>query len=240
MAVADTLLVTPAELLAYSRSEVAALEDVAPDGYGALVLAAAQASLASYLGYDPFVHRVVRFRPTWYVASGMPTTYEPFAALGPGGAVVQVDASEYEETPGTYTVTIAADGAVGYPVAVEVEASDPLPPALDVWAGWRSSNHTLDGAGGTVALTSLPGLADLEALPPLPPPDVRAALCHAALYLARYATQAGLSAQTVDLGAQVKTVETVAAMNDVNVLIGQTPEITAIYQRCHRHRRVTA
>lgn len=231
MATADTLLVRPFELRTWQRDELVALQ---ADSYAESVLGAAQDGLADYLGFDPFIHKVVRFQPSWSMPGGMPSTYQPWTALGAGAPIVQVSAASYEETEGYYTVSVASGAR-----HLEVLTTDPLPPLVDLYQGWRSSQHSLDGAGETIDLTGLDDLEDLAALPPVVPSVIHAALCNAATYLARYATQAGMSSYTVDLGSQVKTVETVTPMNAANALSGRTSELGAIYGTCHRYRRLT-
>jgi hypothetical protein len=177
---------------------------------------------------------VTRFFPGWEIPA-VPSQYVPYRALGNGPPIVQVDASDYEDTPGYYTVAISADG-----LSLEVLTSDPLPYVLDVFEGWRGVNHSITGAGSTIDLNTLPGLTDLTVLPAEAPQLVKAVIMDAATYLARYATTVGQQSYTLDLGAQIKTSENVAALNDVNSLIGRTNELTAIYARCHRWRRVHA
>lgn len=226
-------LVTAAELADRERGALPALaEDAA---LAASYLAAAQALLASVLGYDPLVHRVTRYRPRRWrnraaepVALGVPLLEaEPWEAYGPTPApVVQASAAAYVpagEASDYYTVAINADGA-----GFEVAADNPLPPALDLYEGWRGSHHVLTSPGaGQYALTALPGLSGLTTLPPEVPEALRAALCAAAVYLARQADRLGVVTVSTDVGAQVRTVETLAAANDVNTLIGRAPEAVA-------------
>lgn len=224
MALADTLIVTAAELQAFGRGEVSALET---DAYAETLLSAVQGSFAGWLGYDPLVHKVTRYRPAWAMPfGGFPSAYTAHVA---GPHVVQVSATEYEATAGYYTVAVSDDGR-----ALEVLSTNPLPPIVDLWLGWRSSAHTLEG------LQALDGLDGLETLPREAPEEVKAALCTAAIYLAKYAVEVGEANTTVDLGSQTRTMESVRPLNDVNVLIGRVDEMRSAFALAHRWKRVSA
>lgn len=216
----DTLLVTATELQAFQRNELSALDT---DSYAEEMLAQAQGGLERYLGYNPFVNKITRFEPEW--KRRVISEYVPYETLVYGAPVVQVDATDYESSSGYYTVAISADG-----FKMEVTPSNPLPLVVDVWAGWRSSNHNLDGSDSKVDLTELDGLDELSALPPEVPSLMKAALCNAAVYYARYAVKLGLNSYSVDLGAQVKQVETVIGLEGKS-------ELEAIYSQCHKYRR---
>lgn len=248
---AARLLVNPEELSDWQRGAVDVLDDEAAgytDTYALQALTAAQGVLASVLGYQPLFHKTARYRLRFRrppVEEGSLTTVgylplvdEVYRAWGTGGPIVVVTTDPYRptgEATGYYTTAISADMS-----EVEVFESDILPPAADLIEGWRGSHHVLElgvspGTYETEVADVVPGL---EVLPPLVPDELKTAICEAAVYIARRADRAGVFSSELDLGAQVKRTETLAALNDVNTLIGRTPELVALMRTyAHRYRR---
>lgn len=228
MAVTDTLLVTLAEARTWASSEVSLF--ATSDDYAAACIKSSQEVLRSVLGYDPFVHYEGRRRLAWYSpeADGIPYIWQ-----GPGGApIVQVSADAYlpeGEVAGYYTLVIGADGH-----SVEVDPEDPLPSHADFFEGWRGSFHSLDGAGSTVDLNGLPGLAGLTTLPAEVPLAIKTAILMGAVYIARQGSFVGVQTSEIDIGAQVKRMESLAPYNAA----GGPELVRMLATQAHAYRRL--
>ena len=193
---ADTLLVSVDDLRSYDVGQAVA-KIHSDDLFAERCLWAAQDWLGKELGFDPFVHA-----ETFYVEAA------------PERRFLTADGYAYYYWPvARPAFAVADEGGTELAIGTGINAGRLIHRrggnTATYYAGWRSTLHVLaDPEGKEIALTSLPGLEDLEALPPEVPGDVFAFLCEAAVMFAQRIASGtiGIASVEQDMGQAVTRV----------------------------------